>query len=150
MSCHLLPMLLRAGRRLSPWSPGLLDLPGNGGLALFLCLALVWTCGCSGVGQPPASPGTQPLPTVLPPVAARPLPELPPPAPPVAQRPPRVVISEVFADPLLLDDAAGEFVELANLSAQPVRLADLAIHLPSGKVAIPERPSAPLLSLIHI
>lgn len=58
---------------------------------------------------------------------------------------PRVVVSEVLVDPLLLDDSVAEFVELVNLSAGPVRLSDLSLTLPSGRVLVPERASAPVL-----
>jgi hypothetical protein len=51
-----------------------------------------------------------------------------------------------MTDPLLVDDPAGEYVEVVNLSDGVVRLADLAFLLPSGKTVSPERPSTPLLS----
>jgi hypothetical protein len=60
-------------------------------------------------------------------------------------KPPRLVISEVLVDPLLLEDVAGEFVEVVNLSPAAVRLPDLEVALPSGKVAVPERPALPVL-----
>lgn len=69
-------------------------------------------------------------------------------APPVADLPglatPVAIVSELMTDPLLLDDSAGEYVELMLLSDQTLRVADLRLRLPSGKVAIPERPDAPL------
>jgi hypothetical protein len=71
-----------------------------------------------------------------------PLVEGPPPLPPAV---PRVVMSEVQANPLLHDDRAGEFVEVVNLSREPVRLADLTLLLPSGTRAVPVRPAAPLI-----
>ncbi len=58
---------------------------------------------------------------------------------------PRIVVSELFVDPLLLDDNAGEFIEIVNLSNAAVRLVDLELALPSGKVAVPERPGRPVL-----
>lgn len=61
------------------------------------------------------------------------------------EHPPRIVVSELFVDPLLLDDNAGEFVEIVNLSSAAVRLADLELSLPSGKSAKPERPGLPVL-----
>ncbi len=66
----------------------------------------------------------------------------PPPLPPAV---PRLIISEIQCNPLLHDDRAGEFVEIVNLAREPVRLADLALLLPSGVRAVPVRPSAPLL-----
>lgn len=45
----------------------------------------------------------------------------------------RLRISEVMSDPLLVDDRAGEYVEVANLSACTVRLSDLALTVPSGR-----------------
>lgn len=66
----------------------------------------------------------------------------PPPLPPAV---PRVVIAEIQAHPLLHDDRAGEFVEIVNLSRQPVRLTDLTLLLPSGVRAALVRPSSPLL-----
>lgn len=66
----------------------------------------------------------------------------PPPLPPAV---PRLVVSEVQANPILHDDRAGEFVEVVNLSSQPVRLMDLTLLLPSGVRGVPVRPSAPLL-----
>ena len=70
------------------------------------------------------------------------------PAPPtsvVAPVPPLLIISELMADPLLLDDAAGEYVVVVNMSGQTVRLGELALALPSGKVVALERPAAPML-----
>ena len=58
---------------------------------------------------------------------------------------PRVVVSEVMVDPMLLDDSVAEFVELVNLSPGPVRLSDLSLTLPSGRVLVPERAAAPVL-----
>ncbi len=66
-------------------------------------------------------------------------------APTANWQPPRLLISEMMVDPLLLEDSAGEFVELANLSGEPVRLADISLLLPSGKWVMPERPRAPVL-----
>lgn len=47
---------------------------------------------------------------------------------------PSLIISEVFADPLLQDDRAGEFVEVANVGDRPASLAAVRLVLPSGKV----------------
>lgn len=99
---------------------------------------------------PPLLPGSLPLdappaqgllrPAPLPQPATRTdAPELPLAATPLA------VVTELMTDPLLLDDAAGEYVELMLLSDQAVRLADLRLRLPSGKVAVPERADAPHL-----
>ena len=66
----------------------------------------------------------------------------PPPLPPPV---PRLLISEIQVNPLLHDDRAGEFVEIVNLSHQPVRLTDLTLLLPSGLRGVPVRPRAPLL-----
>ncbi len=76
------------------------------------------------------------------PARAAPPPGEPPPLPPPV---PRLVISEIQANPLLHDDRAGEFVEVVNLAKEPVRLADLTLLLPSGVRAVPVRPAAPLL-----
>lgn len=56
---------------------------------------------------------------------------------------PVAVVTELMTDPLLLDDAAGEYLELMLVSDEAVRVADLRLRLPSGKVAVPERPAAP-------
>ena len=66
----------------------------------------------------------------------------PPPLPPPV---PRLLISEIQVNPLLHDERAGEFLEIVNLSRQPVRLTDLTLLLPSGTRAVPVRPMAPLL-----
>lgn len=50
---------------------------------------------------------------------------------------PKVRISEVMTDPLLLDDVAGEFVEIVNVGTFAVRTAELELELPSGKRAVP-------------
>ena len=55
------------------------------------------------------------------------------PPPPV----PQLRISEVMTDPLLLDDVAGEYVEVVNLGPGVVRRAELELELPSGKRAVP-------------
>ena len=73
---------------------------------------------------------------------ANPVASEPPPLPPAV---PRLIISEIQSNPLLHDERAGEFVEVVNLAHEPVRLADLALLLPSGVRAVPVRPSAPLL-----
>lgn len=65
--------------------------------------------------------------------------------PPLPAAVPRVVMSEIQANPLLHDDRAGEFIEVVNLGPQPVRIADLTLLLPSGVRAVPARPSAPIL-----
>lgn len=63
----------------------------------------------------------------------------------VGRRPPRVVLSELLPDPLLRDEGAGDYVEIANLATASVRLADLALVLPSGKKLALERPRQPWL-----
>ena len=83
-----------------------------------------------------------------------------PPSPPAAARvalpteatavqeptsPPTVVVSELMVDPLLLEDHAGEYVELANMATRAVRLADLSLLMPSGAVVTPERPEQPVV-----
>ena len=78
----------------------------------------------------------------LPLLAAAPTTLEPPPPPPAV---PRLLISEIQANPILHDDRAGEFVEIVNLAREPVRLADLSLLLPSGVRAVPVRPGAPLL-----
>ena len=50
-----------------------------------------------------------------------------------AAGPPRLVISEVFADPLLQEDRAGEFVEVANVGHRVASLAAVTLILPSGR-----------------
>ena len=50
------------------------------------------------------------------------------------QAPPRVVVSEIFADPLLLADCFGEFVELANIGTTPAKLSELSILGTKGRV----------------
>lgn len=59
---------------------------------------------------------------------------------------PNVVISEIFADPLLVSDRVGEFVELVNVGSDPVQLDELRLRLPSGKVVGLLRPARPLLA----
>ncbi len=63
----------------------------------------------------------------------------------MAEPPPQVRISEVLFDPLLLDEGAGEYLELVNLSNRSVRLADLVVVLPTGRRVSPERPHLPWL-----
>lgn len=58
---------------------------------------------------------------------------------------PRLVVSELMVDPLLLDDSTAEYIEIVNLSPGPVRLADLSLTFPSGRAFVPERPHAPVL-----
>jgi hypothetical protein len=72
--------------------------------------------------------------------------ELPQPATPQGlEQPPRVVISELLTDPLLRDEGVGDYVELANLATLSLRLADLALWVPSGKRVALERPKQPWL-----
>lgn len=72
--------------------------------------------------------------------------ELPQPATPSSlEQPPRVVISELLTDPLLRDEGVGDYVELANLATLSLRLADLALWVPSGKRLALERPKQPWL-----
>ena len=47
--------------------------------------------------------------------------------------PPRMVISEVFVDPLLVADRVGEFVEVVNLSKRPVRISHLELLTRAGR-----------------
>ena len=82
---------------------------------------------------------TMPQPATV--TTAEPAPLDPPPAATVT-----VVVTEVMSDPLLLEDAAGEYLELINLSDISLRLADIHVRLPSGKVATPDRPHQPLWS----
>lgn len=56
-----------------------------------------------------------------------------PPAPRARIESPRLVVSEIFADPLLLEDRAGEFVEVANLGDRLTSLAGVQLVLPSGR-----------------
>ena len=63
----------------------------------------------------------------------------------VERAPPRVVVSEVLPDPLLHDEGAGDYVEIANLATASVRLADLALLLPNGRRLTIERPGNPWL-----
>lgn len=44
-----------------------------------------------------------------------------------------LLISEVMTDPLLLDDAVGEYVELVYLGAEPASLKDVLLRLPDGR-----------------
>lgn len=71
-----------------------------------------------------------------------------PAAPPVTTMasPARLVISEVFSDPLLVDDKIGEFVEITNLGTDAVALARLRLRLPSGQRARLVRPGRPSLA----
>lgn len=62
------------------------------------------------------------------------------------EAPARLVVSEVFSDPLLVDDKVGEFVELTNLGPGAVALARLRLRLPSGQQARLERPARPTLA----
>lgn len=50
-----------------------------------------------------------------------------------AAPPPSLVITEVFARPLLVSDRIGEFVEILNQSDEAIELADLRLTVPSGK-----------------
>ena len=69
------------------------------------------------------------------------------PAPPAERgRWPQLRISEVMSDPMLLDDTAGEYVEIANVGRVTAEIADLALELPSGKQAPLQRPAASLLA----
>ncbi len=61
------------------------------------------------------------------------------------EQPPRIVISELFVDPLVLDDRAGEYIEMVNLSPHAVRVSDLSLSLPSGTVAPLDRAHDPVL-----
>jgi len=45
-----------------------------------------------------------------------------------------LVISEIFADPALVSDAAGEFIEFVNLTPGPIALAKIQIQTPSGRL----------------
>lgn len=109
-----------------------------------LCLAVLLTPGCRAADHAQLA-GTQPLPPPLP--VPEPVPLAPPPTAtelgPVER--PVLVISELLVDPLLLDEGAGEYLELVSLSRHAVALRDLTLVLPSGKAVVPERPSAPLL-----
>ena len=58
---------------------------------------------------------------------------------------PWLVISELAADPLLLEDRAGEFVEIVLLSERAVALADLRLRTPAGQSLAFERPDQPWL-----
>ncbi len=58
---------------------------------------------------------------------------------------PRLRITEVFTDPLLLDDRAGEFVEIANIGPIPVPLAALTLVVPSGKTLKFRAPASRML-----
>ncbi len=62
--------------------------------------------------------------------AGEPPPTAPPMGPPV---PVELRITEVMADPLLLEDKAGEYIEIANVGATTVVVAGLQLVLPSGK-----------------
>lgn len=73
--------------------------------------------------------------------------DLPAPATAAAMAgPPRVLISELLTDPLLRDEGAGDYVEIANLATSSVRLADLALLLPSGKKMSLLRPRQPWMA----
>lgn len=71
-----------------------------------------------------------------------------PAAPPASAtaNPARLVVSEVFSDPLLVDDKVGEFVEITNLGPDAVALTRLRLRLPSGQQARLERPARPVLA----
>ena len=56
-----------------------------------------------------------------------------------------VVVSELQVDPLLLTDAAGEYVELVNLGDRPLPIATLAVIPPSGRRIQLQRPRFPIL-----
>lgn len=56
-----------------------------------------------------------------------------------------LVVSELQVDPLLVDDAVGEYVELVNLGPGGIRVADIALLPPSGKVLRLTRPRLPIL-----
>lgn len=113
--------------------------------AQFACLLACFACGCAAAPRQLA--GTRSLApdaAVLSAVPAVALASEPTRSVLPAQ-PPRIVISELLVDPLLLDDGAGEFIEIVNLSPLAVRLGDLELALPSGRGLTPERPSLPIL-----
>lgn len=64
------------------------------------------------------------------------------PTPPTAD----LVISELQPAPLLHEDAAGDYIEVVNLSRFAVPLSELALVLPNGKRVVPERPHRPWLA----
>lgn len=103
---------------------------------------LTANCGHAGHRLPTPSPKSPTL--VVTPAAAvvAPLESTPVGEPDV---PPRLVVSELMVDPLMLEDAAGEYVELANMATLAVRLADVGLVMPNGQVLTPERPSRPWL-----
>lgn len=112
------------------------------------CMLLMWSIVATAC-QHAASPGPLRDTKALAPDAAsaphaQSLPEVPT-RTMLPDKPPRLVLSEVLVDPLLLEDAAGEFIELVNLSPAAVRLPDLEVALPSGKIAVPERKDLPVL-----
>ncbi len=74
------------------------------------------------------------------PDASQPLPNASP-----AEHPPRIVISELLSDAFLVDDPAGEFIEIVNLSTDELRLVDLSLELPSGQRVHPKRDAQPTL-----
>jgi len=123
---------------------------GSSGLLHWLWASqAIWIAACTPAA-PPLLPGSLPLDAPAPQTVLRPAP-LPPSATTTdaAELPhgvtPLAVLTELMTDPLLLDDAAGEYVELMLLSEHALLVADLRLRLPSGKVAVPERPDAPLL-----
>ena len=115
-------------------------------------VAMAWAAclyACSGSVDPQTLPGAGPMAHAsdVPADPAAPLGEAVTvtAAPASAPATPRLVVSELMVDPLLLDDSVAEFVEIVNLSPWPVRLADLSLTLPSGRTFVPERPLAPVL-----
>lgn len=75
----------------------------------------------------------------------------PPPPPPDGNAPlpagvtPVVRITEVMSDPMLVDDVAGEYLELVNASGAAVLLSSLALRMPSGRRIQLQRPAQPWL-----
>ena len=61
-------------------------------------------------------------------------------------QPPRVRFTELQPAPLLLDDRAGEYVELVNLGPTAVALAEVKLLLPNGTAAPLLRPARPSLA----
>ncbi len=98
--------------------------------------------GSLGAQALPAAAARAGLPPALPTYAALPRAVT---AADMAQSVPRIVISEVLADPLLHEEGVGDYLEIVQLSDQAVRLADLALLLPSGRRVLLERPAAPWL-----
>ncbi|MBI5608964.1 MAG: hypothetical protein HY902_08785 [Deltaproteobacteria bacterium] len=99
--------------------------------ALLGAALLAAALGCGAPTQPQQRRGELAV-DAAPTTAGADVPLPAPPSPADLTRP-QLVISELLTDPLLRDEGVGDYVEIANLAARRVPLAELALLLPSGR-----------------